>query len=94
MSILSKLGNRLRRSSACRLCRNEDGVTAIEFAVLAPLFFLLLGSIMETGIMLFSEYSLQPACKPPDGLCAPARRKSKCLHRRNSRTSFARQRRS
>jgi Flp pilus assembly protein TadG len=59
MSILSKLGNRLRRSSACRLCRNEDGVTAIEFAVLAPLFFLLLGSIMETGIMLFSEYSLQ-----------------------------------
>jgi Flp pilus assembly protein TadG len=59
MSILSKLGDRLHRSSALRLWRNQDGVTAIEFGMIAPLFFLLLGSIMETGIMLFSEYSLQ-----------------------------------
>ena len=59
MSILSKLGYHLRRSSASRCWHNEDGVTAIEFAMIGPLFFLLLGSIMETGIMLFSEYSLQ-----------------------------------
>jgi Flp pilus assembly protein TadG len=59
MSILSKLGDRLHRSSALRLWRNQDGVTAIEFGMIAPLFFLLLGSIMETGMMLFSEYSLQ-----------------------------------
>jgi hypothetical protein len=59
MSMLSRLGDRLRRSCASRLWRSEDGVTAIEFAMIAPLFFLLLGSIMETGIMLFSEYSLQ-----------------------------------
>jgi Flp pilus assembly protein TadG len=59
MSMLSRLGDRLRRSCALRLWRSEDGVTAIEFAMIAPLFFLLLGSIMETGIMLFSEYSLQ-----------------------------------
>jgi Flp pilus assembly protein TadG len=59
MSMLSRLGERLRRSCAFRLWRGEDGVTAIEFAMIAPLFFLLLGSIMETGIMLFSEYSLQ-----------------------------------
>ncbi len=59
MSMLSKLGDRLRRSGAFCLWRNEDGVTAIEFGMVGPLFFLLLGSIMETGMMLFSEYSLQ-----------------------------------
>lgn len=59
MSVLSKLGGRLRRSRAARFSDNEDGVTAIEFAMIGPLFFLLLGSIMETGIMLFTEYTLQ-----------------------------------
>lgn len=59
MSVLCKLGERLRRSSAARFRRNEDGVTAIEFGMVGPLFFLLLGSIMETGIMLFTEYTLQ-----------------------------------
>lgn len=59
MSVLSRLGGRLRRSSAARFRGNEDGVTAIEFSMIAPIFFLLLGSIMETGIMLFTEYTLQ-----------------------------------
>lgn len=59
MSVLSKLCGRLRRSRAARFRRDEDGVTAIEFGMVGPLFFLLLGSIMETGIMLFTEYTLQ-----------------------------------
>lgn len=59
MNVLSKLAVMLRRSSAAKICKNDGGVTAIEFAMVAPLFFLLLGSIMETGIMLFTEYSLQ-----------------------------------
>lgn len=44
----------------CRLYRkNESGVTVIEFAFLAPLFFLILFVMIETGLMLFTEYVLQ-----------------------------------
>jgi Flp pilus assembly protein TadG len=59
MSVLSKLKWRLSRPGGGGIGANDDGVTAIEFGMVGPLFFLLLGSIMETGIMLFSEYSLQ-----------------------------------
>lgn len=59
MNMVSKLGERLKRSSAVRFTKNDDGVTAIEFAIIGPVFFMLLGSIMETGIMMFTEYVLQ-----------------------------------
>lgn len=39
--------------------RADDGVTAIEFAFVAPPFLLLMGMILETGLMLFTEYALQ-----------------------------------
>jgi Flp pilus assembly pilin Flp len=42
-----------------RFLRNERGVAAIEFAMVAPVFLLALGVIVETGLMLFSEYVLQ-----------------------------------
>jgi Flp pilus assembly protein TadG len=42
-----------------RFEKSERGVAAIEFALLAPPFFLILGAIMETGLMLFSEYTIQ-----------------------------------
>lgn len=57
--IFSKLARRLRGSAARPIAKNEDGVTAIEFAMIAPVFFLLMGSLMETGIMLFAEYVMQ-----------------------------------
>jgi Flp pilus assembly protein TadG len=50
---LSKL-NRLRQ-----MRDNESGVAAVEFAMVAPVFFFVLGSLVETGLMLFTEYVLQ-----------------------------------
>lgn len=38
---------------------NDTGATAVEFAMVAPVFFLVLGAIVETGLMLFTEYVLQ-----------------------------------
>lgn len=40
------------------LC-DDRGATAVEFAMVAPVFFLVLGAIVETGLMLFTEYVLQ-----------------------------------
>jgi Flp pilus assembly protein TadG len=40
--------------------RSDDkGATAVEFAMVAPLFFTMLGVTLETGVMMFSEYVLQ-----------------------------------
>jgi Flp pilus assembly protein TadG len=43
------------------LGRAKDGVTAIEFALLLPLFVLLLGGIIEFGDALFCQLALQHA---------------------------------
>ena len=47
----------------CRLFRryqrSQSGVTAIEFAMVAPPFFALMLAIFEVGIMLFSEYVIE-----------------------------------
>jgi Flp pilus assembly protein TadG len=42
-----------------RFCTADSGVSAIEFGFVAPPFFLLLGVIMETGLMFFTEYAIQ-----------------------------------
>jgi Flp pilus assembly protein TadG len=42
-----------------RFLRDKEGVTVIEFATIAPVFFFMMGSLMETGLMLFTEYVLQ-----------------------------------
>ena len=50
------------RRSRCVLRRyrkSESGVTAIEFAIVAPPFLALMLAIFEVGIMLFSEYVIQ-----------------------------------
>jgi hypothetical protein len=41
--------------------QNRHGAVAIEFAIVAPLLFLLIGWILEFGVILFTEYSLQRA---------------------------------
>jgi Flp pilus assembly protein TadG len=48
-----------RRRLLRRYRRSQSGVSAIEFAFAAPLFFALLLAIFEVGIMLFSEYIIQ-----------------------------------
>jgi Flp pilus assembly protein TadG len=39
--------------------RDSSGATAVEFAMIAPVFFLMLFVIAETGLMMFTEYVLQ-----------------------------------
>ncbi len=51
---------KLRRARQ-KFSRSETGATAVEFAMVAGPFFLVLGVIIETGAMLFAEYSLQAA---------------------------------
>ena len=49
-----RVKNRLRKFK-----NSERGAAAVEFAMVAPPFMLLLGVIMETGLMMFTEYAIQ-----------------------------------
>jgi Flp pilus assembly protein TadG len=42
-----------------RFKKSQEGVTAIEFAMVGGPFLYLLGVIFETGLMLFSEYVIE-----------------------------------
>jgi hypothetical protein len=48
-----------RQRVLSRYRQSQSGVSAIEFAFAAPLFFALLMAIFEVGIMLFSEFTIQ-----------------------------------
>lgn len=41
--------------------RNRQGAVAIEFAMVAPLLFLLIAWILEGSIIMFSQYTIQSA---------------------------------
>ncbi len=41
--------------------RDKSGVTVVEFAILGPLFFVLIGATFETGITFFASYALDAA---------------------------------
>ncbi len=47
------------RFSPKRFLKDDAGVTAVEFAMVAPVFFFAMGAVVETGLMLFTEYVLQ-----------------------------------
>lgn len=48
--------NRLKLEKVCRLCRrNRRGAAAVEFAVVAPLFFLLVFGMIEFGRMVMVQ---------------------------------------
>ncbi|MEQ1522709.1 MAG: TadE/TadG family type IV pilus assembly protein [Aestuariivirga sp.] len=51
--------NRFRPKFVRRMIRSESGAAAVEFSLVAFPFFMVMGCICETGIMLFTEYSLQ-----------------------------------
>ena len=51
--------NRFRPKCVRRIIKSENGAAAVEFALVAFPFFMVMGSICETGIMLFTEYSIQ-----------------------------------
>ena len=54
--LFTPVSNVLRRYNA-----SEKGTTALEFAGVAFPFFAMLGVIIETGTMMFTEYGLQAA---------------------------------
>lgn len=56
--MLKKIGSRFARQ-ILRLVRAESGAVAVEFAIVALPFITLLGVILESGIVLFVEYTLQ-----------------------------------
>jgi TadE-like protein len=51
--------NRFRSKFVHRMIKSESGAAAVEFALVAFPFFMVMGCICETGIMLFTEYSIQ-----------------------------------
>ena len=51
--------NRFSPKCVRRMIKSENGAAAVEFSLVAFPFFMVMGSICETGIMLFVEYSLQ-----------------------------------
>lgn len=56
---LPSLKNSLRNTRLGRFLSNDDGVTAIEFAFLGPLFIVGLLVTFESSLMLFTEYVIQ-----------------------------------
>ena len=56
--MLKKIRSRFTRQ-ILRLVRAESGAVAVEFAIVALPFITLLGVILESGIVLFVEYTLQ-----------------------------------
>ncbi|MCA3561943.1 MAG: pilus assembly protein [Aestuariivirga sp.] len=53
------MANLARSLSPGRLRRGEAGVTAIEFAIVAPILILLFGAIFEIGTFIFMQNRLQ-----------------------------------
>ena len=51
--------NRFRPKFVRRMIKSESGAAAVEFALVAFPFFMVMGCICETGLMLFTEYSIQ-----------------------------------
>jgi Flp pilus assembly protein TadG len=42
-----------------RFLRDRSGATAVEFAFTAPVFFMLVGGLIEVGILFFTQLALQ-----------------------------------
>lgn len=49
----------LMRRVLRRFGKSQGGAAAVEFALVAGPFFFVLGTIAETGLMLFTEYAIQ-----------------------------------
>lgn len=46
---------------ARRFSRSDRGVTAIEFAIVGPIFFAIIGATIETALAFFAGYALDAA---------------------------------
>jgi Flp pilus assembly protein TadG len=45
--------------SILKFCRNTEGVTAVEFAITAPVFLMVIFGILELGALLWTQLGLQ-----------------------------------
>jgi Flp pilus assembly protein TadG len=45
--------------AACKIWQDERGATALEFAILAPVFFLLIFGIIAFGLLFWTQVGLQ-----------------------------------
>ncbi len=54
-------GERLRGQRLSRLCRDRSGGAAVEFAIIAMPFTLLLLAVLEVGLVYFANFSLENA---------------------------------
>ena len=46
---------------ARRFARSDHGVTAVEFALVGPVFFAIIGATIETALVFFAGYALDTA---------------------------------
>ena len=58
---LGVLASRLRRTRLRMRKNSRSGMAAVEFAMVAPAFFLFLFGIIETGVIFFAQSALTNA---------------------------------
>ncbi|HSZ75048.1 MAG TPA: TadE/TadG family type IV pilus assembly protein [Rhizomicrobium sp.] len=59
--IVSRLSSRLRSKARDLRARRINGSAIVEFAMLAPILFMFLFGIIETGVIFFAQSTLQNA---------------------------------
>ena len=78
----------LTANSNRRYAKSESGAAAVEFAMVALPFFMLLGVILETGIMMFFEYTLQASVQKASRLIRTGQAKTLALNAANFKTEI------
>lgn len=68
--------------------RSESGAAAVEFAMVALPFFMLLGVICETGVMMFFEYTLQASVQKASRLIRTGQAKTSAFTAANFKTEI------
>jgi Flp pilus assembly protein TadG len=74
LSLLKRLWTKRRPS---RFLKNQQGVAAIEFAFLGPIFGVAMFCIFETGYILYTEYVMQTAVQEAARLVRTGRAQEK-----------------
>jgi Flp pilus assembly protein TadG len=80
----------LKRATTRRFRHDTSGATAVEFAMVIPLFLLVLGVIVETGIMMFTEYVLQTSVQEAARLVRTGQAQEKQLTAAQFKTEICR----
>jgi Flp pilus assembly protein TadG len=76
--MLKRLASRAALASA-RWKKSERGAAAVEFALVAGPFILVLGSLIETGLMMLTEHALQSGVQDASRLVRTGQVKAKNL---------------